>query len=115
MADTIKYPWGAGEVIALTASGAQAVTIKNTVTILDGVTTVATGERTINLTINSDVKAGAMILVKIKADTGVSNNTIFGTGMSGKITAMVSTKTQYVSFIYDGTNFIQCSAVFQLD
>ena len=113
--DNILYPFGTASTFTLTASGAQALTITKNMNIVDGVTTVATGERTINLTISSELKAGAIMLVKVKADTGVSNNTIFGTGMSGKTTAMVSTKTQYFSFIYDGTNFIQCAAGFQLD
>lgn len=109
----IKSPFGAAEVIALSATGAQAVTIKNQATILDGVTTQATGNRTINLTINEFVTKGAIIVAKVK--TAATETTTMGTGITGPVMTGVAGKTKTALFVYDGTAFIQAGAEVQLD
>lgn len=109
----IKYPFGASTTEALSATGAQAITITNQMTIVDGVTTEATGNRTINLTIDSQVETGAILFVKSK--TNGTETTIFGTGMSGATITGVAGKTKTTVFIYDGTNFVEAATPIQID
>lgn len=109
----IKSPFGAATVVALTATGTQDVTIDNQVTIIDGVTTIATGNRTINLTIDSEIKAGAIIQVRSKT-TG-TETTIFGTGIDGITFIGVAGKTLCKAFLYDGTTFTSMGATEQID
>lgn len=110
---TIKHPFGNTDIIALNATGTQAVSISNTKTIIDGVTTQATGNRTINLTISSEVKAGAEIVIKSK--TAATQTTVFGTGFIAPTITGVAGKTIVTSLIYDGTNFIAKNAQVQID
>jgi hypothetical protein len=114
MADEIiKWPFGAASEAALTATGAQALTVVNQMTIVDGVTIEATGNRTINLTIDENVEAGAIMFVKSK--TNGTETTIFGTGMQGATITGVDGKTKTVAFIYDGTNFVEAGTPVQID
>lgn len=110
---TVRWPFGLATIIALSAAGAQAISVDNDMTILDGVTTIATGNRTINLTIPNDLKAGARILVKAKT-TGVET-TIFGTGCIAPTVVGVAGKTKTVELVFDGTNFLAQGTAIQLD
>lgn len=109
----IKYPFGAADTVALTATGAQAVTIDNNLTIIDGVTVQATGNRTINLTISSELKAGAVILCQLK--TQGTETTTFGTGIDAATITGVAGKTINQSFMYNGTAFVAMGANHQID
>lgn len=100
----VKYPFGAVDTQALTATGAQAQAITNDSTILDAVTTIGTGNRTINLTIASEVKTGATILVKFRT-TGTETCT-FGTGFLAPVITGVASKTFSQKFTYDGSTFL---------
>lgn len=113
MADKVRYPFGAADALSLTATGAQALSIDNQMTVVDGVTTEATGNRTINLTVNSLVKAGARIFCKLK--TNGTETTAFGTTMSGATITGVAGKTKCVEFVYDGTNFVEAGTPVQID
>jgi hypothetical protein len=110
---TVKFPFGEITTTALSATGAQAVSVDNLMTIIDGVTTEATGNRTINLTIPDDIIAGARIFVKSK--TNGTETTIFGTGCSAPTITGVAGKTKVVELIYDGTNFVAAAAALQID
>lgn len=111
----IKYPFGAADTtLTLSATGAQALTITNQVTIVDGVTTESTGDRTINLTIHSEVKEGALLLVESKSDAS-ANDTIFGTNITGPTVTGVSSKTHNFLFKYNGTAFVQEGLSVQID
>jgi hypothetical protein len=113
MADKVRYPFGAADALSLTATGAQALSIDNQMTVVDGVTTEASGNRTINLTVNSLVKAGARILFKLK--TNGTETTAFGTTMSGATLTGAAGKTKNVEFVYDGTNFVEAGTPVQID
>jgi len=108
-----KFPFGAASTVALTATGAQALAISDHLTIVDGVTVEATGNRTLNLTIDQGTPAGARIFVKSK--TAATETTIFGTGMSGATITGVAGKTKCVEFVYDGTNFVEAGTPIQID
>lgn len=110
---TIKSPFGPATTVALSATGTQAVTIDNQVTIIDGVTTVATGNRTINLTIDSEIKSGA--IVQVRSKTTATETTIFGTGIDGITLTGVAGKTICKAFMYDGTTFTSMGASEQID
>ncbi len=111
---TIVAPWGAAPAdLALTATGAQALTIGNQFTIVDGVTTEATGNRTLNLTIDSEVRKGAKLFVKSK--TNGTETTIFGTGITSVTITGVAGKTKTQSFTYDGSVFLPDGTAVQID
>jgi hypothetical protein len=109
----INYPFGPATTVALSATGAQAITIDNAVTYLDGVTTIATGNRTLNLTIDSEIKVGAVIFLSSK--TTSTETTIAGTGMTMPTITGVAGKTKVTHFYYNGTAFIAQSAGYQID
>lgn len=110
---TIKAPFGAADSQALSATGAQAITITNQVTFLDGVTTIATGNRTINLTIDAQVALGARIYISHKA-TG-TETLIAGTGMKMPTTTGAAGKTKVLELVYNGTAFIALAIGYQID
>lgn len=109
----VKWPFGLATTTALGATGAQAISVDNDLTIIDGVSTIATGNRTINLTIPVDLKAGARIIVKSKT-TG-TETTIFGTGCIASTITGVAGKTKVTELVYDGTNFINTNTAIQID
>jgi hypothetical protein len=108
-----NYPFGASETIALSATGAQAITVINLLTIIDGVTTQATGNRTLNLTIDTELKAGARIIVKSK--TAGTETTIAGTSMTAPTVTGSAGKTKCWELVYDGTNFVATTTAVQID
>ena len=97
----------------MNATGAQAVTITSDVTIIDGVTTEATGNRTINLTINSNVRAGARLQVRNK--TNGTETLTHGTLITGPVITGSAGKTTSQSFTFDGTDFLPDGAKIQID
>jgi hypothetical protein len=109
----VRYPFGLADTTALSATGAQAISIENDLTILDGVTTIATGNRTLNLTIGADIKPGARIVVKSKT-TG-TETTIAGTGIIMPTITGAAGKTKVTELVYDGTNFINTGTPIQID
>ena len=110
---SVKYPFGPAAILALSATGAQALTIDNGLTIVDGETVIATGNRTLNLTIAADLLAGAELILKAKT-TGTETS-IFGAGMVGVTITGAAGKIKTQSFIYDGSNFIAKAASVQID
>lgn len=113
MAVPIKWPFGLGETKTLTATGAQALTIDDNLTIIDGVTVEATADRTLNLTIDSEISLGARLLVKTK--TNGTEDTIFGTGITSVTVTGVAGKTFSQGFTYDGTEFTPDGTSVQID
>jgi hypothetical protein len=109
----IKFPFGNADVQALTADGAQALTITDGLTIIDGVTTEATGNRTLNLTIDDDLPPGAMLFIQNK--TNGAETLIFGTGITGATLTGVAGKTFGLLAVYNGTVFIEASTPVQID
>ena len=103
---------GTYETQALTATGAQAVTITKSYTIIDGVTTAATGNRTLNLTVTG-APQGALILVKTKSSG--TETLIFGTNVTAPTITGVAGKTQTQAFWFDGTGFYPTGTFVQVD
>lgn len=110
----IRYPFGVvGTTATLTATGAQAVTVDSQFMVIDGETTEATGNRTVNLTIDSNVTIGAKILLKSK--TNGTETTIFGTSITSVTITGVTGKIKTQSFTYDGTAFLPDGVSVQID
>lgn len=104
---------GRAKTVALSATGSQAITIDAQYTILDGVTTIATGNRTLDLTIDSEVGAGARIVVFNKT-TG-TETFIAGTNVVGPTVTGTAGKTKSWELVYDGTSFKTTNAAVQID
>jgi len=109
----IRYPFGVPETLALTATGAQALTVNNQFTIIDGVTVQATGNRTINLTLGENLQVGALLLSQNK--TAATETTTYGTGITSAVTTGVAGKTITQLFVYNGTEFVAAGAQQQID
>lgn len=109
----INYPFGLASTKVLTATGAQALTIDDNMTIIDGVTVEATGNRTLDLTINLDLKAGARLFLKSK--TNGTETTIFGTGITSATITGIAGKTMTQGFTFDGTVFLPDGLKQQID
>jgi len=109
----IRYPFGLADSKELSATGTQALTIDDGFTVIDGVTIEATGNRTLDLTIDSQVVAGARILLKSK--TNGTEDTIFGIGISAPTITGVAGKTKTQAFTYDGATFLPDGANVQID
>jgi hypothetical protein len=109
----IRHPFGEVVSVALTATGAQAIAVTGSLTFIDGVTVEATGNRTINLTIDSDLRKGARIIVESK--TNGTETTIFGTSMTGVTVTGVAGKTKVTEFVYNGSAFVNSGTPVQID
>ncbi len=64
--DKLRFPFDHATQVALTATGAQAITITDDMTIIDGASVAATGNRTLNLTVGDEVIVGARIFLTSK-------------------------------------------------
>ena len=106
----IKFPFGNADKKALTATGLQAITITDQLTIIDGVTTKSTAHRTLNLTIGEDVEAGAIIMLVTK-DTN-AKNMVFGTNITMETyTATTNNDVASIAFMYNGTAFFPMGGI----
>jgi len=113
MSNIIKYPFGPASEVALSASGDQAIELENSLTIIDGVSTPATGDRTLNLTIPEDLEVGARLVIRMK--TAATESTIFGTGITGTSVVGIAGKTKTVEAVYNGTVFEVIGTAGQID
>ncbi len=111
--EIIKFPFGPASVKQLTADGAQAIAVVNTLTIVDGVTTEATGNRTINLTLDDEIETGSRLVFKLK--TNDTETTAFGTNITGATITGVAGKTKTVEAVYDGSGFVVVGTAGQID
>ena len=113
MPQIIKWPFGPATVVALTATGAQDLTIVNDLTIIDGVTIPATGDRTLNITVGTGVSIGARLALRLK--TAATESTIFGTAIDGASVVGVAGKTKTVEAVYNGATFDVIGTAGQID
>ena len=109
----IKHPFGAADSQAMTAVGTQAFTITDNMTVIDGATVEATGNRTIDITASAELKAGARLLVKNK--TNATETLTHGTNITAPIITGFAGKTTTQGFTFDGTTFLPDGAKIQID
>jgi hypothetical protein len=104
---TLMWPFGEADVQNIADAATMAVTINNRFTIVNIDEMAQAG--TLDLTINGDLPAGAILLVKAKSD-GTARTLTFGTGMTGTSVAGVISKTKYITCMYDGSKFIHVTS-----
>ena len=114
----VKWPFGKADVVQLSATGDQKVDIYNNLTIIDGSTIVATGARTLNLSIcegsiGQYTEPGAGLIEK--TNTTATETLTPGEGMTGKAIDGVAGKTLVAEYVYDGLTFIQAADAVQID
>lgn len=109
---TVNSPFGAAGTLAITATGTTAATISNQVTYVSSLPTL-TGNATLDLTLSSELVAGAMLNLKVK--TTATETFTFGTGIDAPTVTGVAGKTWCQSFWYDGTIFLPCGEKIQID
>ena len=109
---TIKSPFGAADTLTIAATGTTAATITNRVTYVSSLPTL-TGNATLDLTLSSELEAGAMLHLKVK--TTATETFTFGTGCDAPVVTGVAGKTWTQSLWYDGTIFLPCGAKIQID
>lgn len=71
-----------------------------------------TGAATLNLTLASDLKAGAKIHLRLTAD-GSNRVVTLGTGFLAPAITVVASKTHTCSYVYNGTSFAPMGAAVQ--
>lgn len=110
---TIKWPAGAWT--AVTTSSVTKTTTITPISIVNNnqynIFTVDTS-LVLRLTVNSSVKAGALLYIKVVA--GATGATWAVTGSTGVTMAsynLTSAKTHLFSFIYDGTNYLNTGVI----
>lgn len=111
MGQGVAFPFGYADVQQPSYAAIQPITISDLFTIIDPA--ILTGAMTINLTLETGVRAGAMILVQLTATA--TEVTTFGTGFTAPTVTGVAGKTKQQLFIYDGASFKPVSAAFQID
>lgn len=109
----VRWPFGAASVEVMKATGATEVTVVNTLTIVDGVSVAATGNRTLKITADADLEIGARLVVKSK--TTATETFTPGTGMKGEVITGEAGKTAVAEYVYDGVAFIQTGKSILID
>lgn len=110
--EKINWPQGEADKQTLAYAATQAVTITNMFTIL--VFAILTGDTTLDLTIDSQVRKGAKLLVIVPA-TNNADDLAFGTLIDAPAIVGVAGKTKTQEFTFDGTKFVAAGAVTQID
>lgn len=109
---TIKAPFGAVGTASISADASDdAITISNYETYIT--TASLTSNATLDLTVGSEVPAGAK--VHIKCTTNGTETFTFGTKIDGPTVTGVAGKTWCQSFVYNGTTFFPMGAKIQID
>jgi hypothetical protein len=110
--EKINWPFGEADKQELDYALTIAATITNMFTIL--VLESLGGVATLNLTVDSQVREGAMVALVVPADDDAYDLTL-GTGIDGPVIVGVAGKTNTQGFIYDGTAFRPMGAYCQID
>jgi len=108
----INYPFGAADALVIAATGTTAATISSQLTAVVALPTL-TGNATLDLTLSSELKAGAILNLKVK--TTATETFTFGTGIDAPVVTGVAGKTWCQSFWFDGTIFLPMGAKIQID
>jgi hypothetical protein len=111
MADHVLWPFGAADVQTPAFAATIAVDIKDRMTIL--APAILTGNTTLNLTVDPELTAGALLLVKVK--TTATETTTFGTGIDSAVVTGAAGKTWTQLFVYDGALFVPAGTKQQID
>lgn len=108
MDKALSFPFGNADVQALTSGATMAVTVKNSLTVINMTQMAAAG--TLNLTLSGQLRVGARIIVKTSAD-GTNRAFTPGTLMTGQAVSILANKSFALEYFYDGSNFIHIGTV----
>lgn len=106
------WPNGYSTPLVLSAGAASSFTIANNMNHVASITTL-TASTTLSLTVNAQLKPGAIILLAVK--TTSTETTTFTGAIIAPVVTGVAGKTWTQAFIYNGTNFYPCGAKIQID
>ncbi len=109
---TTKWPFGAASNVTLGAGATNNVTLVNGLNYVGTIPTL-TANTTVSVTVESNVKAGAILLLSVK--TTSTETTTFTGAIVAPVVTGVSGKTWSQAFIYNGTTFYPCGAKIQVD
>jgi hypothetical protein len=110
--EKIMWPLGEADLSTPAYAATIAVTISNMLTILK--LAILTGNATLDLTIDSQVRKGAIVVIEVPATANAQNLTL-GAGIDGPVIVGVAGKTNAQSFVYDGTKFVPMGSYAQVD
>jgi len=112
MSQYLKQPFGAIATASISADASDdAITINSNATIIT--TASLTSNATLDLTIASNVEAGAVLYIKAK--TNGTETFTFGTGIDAPTVTGSAGKTWCQGFFYNGTTFLPMGAKIQID
>lgn len=106
------WPYGASTALSPGVGGTTAVTVSNNMNHVASIPTL-TANLNFSVTVNSQIKPGAVILLTIK--TTSTETTTFSGAIVAPVVTGVAGKTWSQGFIYNGTNFYPCGAKIQVD
>lgn len=112
MAEKINWPQGEADLQELAYAAVQAVTITNILTYL--VFAILTGDTTLNLTIDAQVRVGSFLMIEVPATANADDLTL-GTGIDAPSIVGVAGKTKTQLFLFNGTKFVPAGAIVQVD
>lgn len=110
--DTIRYPFGSATSLTPSYDDTLAVSVTNTFVYIKPAT--LTGNTRIDLTIASDIKVGAFLMVEMTSDT-TGRNTVFGNGFTCPTLSGTASKTKAVLFVFNGTSYIPAGTPYQIN
>lgn len=108
----VSWPFGEAEIQTPAYAATLEVTVKNQLTIVDVAT--LSGAITINLAIDDQVRAGALLQLQLTSDATARTATL-GTGFLALAISGTISKTKVANFMYDGTQFVPVGAAVQVD
>lgn len=109
---TTKWPFGAASNVTLGAGATNNVTLVNGLNYVGTIPTL-TANTTVSVTVESNVKAGAILLLTVK--TTSTETTTFTGAIVAPVVTGVSGKTWSQAFVYNGTKFYPAGAKIQVD
>ncbi len=110
--EKILFPFGACDVQTPAYAAIQSVEVYDNMTVLNLGT--ITADTTVNLVLDGELRAGARLLVKVKA-TANADDVTFGNNIDAPVIVGVAGKTKTQEFVFDGTLFVPAGAVVQID
>lgn len=106
------WPYGASTALSPGVGGTTAITVSNNMNHVASIPTL-TANLTLSITVSSQLKAGAQIMLAIK--TTSTETTTFAGSIIGPVVTGVAGKTWAQAFVYNGTNFYPQGAKIQVD
>lgn len=107
----VRWPFDAAQVLTPAYAATQTIEIVDTKTIISFA--ILTGGTTLNLTIDSEVKAGAELILIVP--TTATETLTPGTGFTAPAFAGVAGKTKVSQYVYDGVSFKPVAVAFQIN